>query len=138
MANTLGSDGQVRTKVKIGNGSAVMRRVGILKSKIQVEKANLEKIERGLKVLKDMKNDPRRTELLRVKIRDAALLAEDTAELEKLEDQLERARGGSVKVIGRVYPGVCVEIDELKLQIQEVRKGLEFTRDMDRIVMCSV
>ena len=138
VANTLGSDGQVRTKVKIGNGSAVMRRVGILKSKIQVEKANLEKIERGLKVLKDMKNDPRRTELLRVKIRDAALLAEDTAELEKLEDQLERARGGSVKVIGRVYPGVCVEIDELKLQIQEVRKGLEFTRDMDRIVMCSV
>ena len=85
-----------------------------------------------------MKSDPRRTELLRVKIRDAALLAEDTAELEKLEDQLERARGGSVKVIGRVYPGVCVEIDELKLQVQEEQKGLEFTRDMDRIVMCSM
>ncbi len=138
VVNTLGSNGQVRTKVKIGNGSSVMRRIGILKSKIQVEKANLDKIERGLKVLKDMKSDPRRTELLRVKIRDAALLAEDTAELEKLEDQLERARGGSVKVIGRVYPGVCVEIDELKLQVQEEKKGLEFTRDMDRIVMCSM
>ena len=41
-------------------------------------------------------------------------------------------------MIGRVYPGVCVEIDELKLQVQEEQKGLEFTRDMDRIVMCSM
>lgn len=138
VVNTLGSDGQVKTKVKIGNGTTVTRRIGILKSKIQVEKANLEKIEEGLNLLKDKKNDPRRTDLLRVKIRDSALLAEDTAELEKLEDQLERARGGSIKVIGRVYPGVCVEIDELKILVKEEQNSLEFLRDMDKIIMCAV
>lgn len=138
VVNTLGSDGEVKTHVKIGNGSAVMRRIGILKNKIQVEKANLEKIEEGLKILKDVKNDPRRTDLLRVKIRDTALLAGDTAELEKLENQLERARGGSIKVTGRVYPGVCVEIDELKVLVKEEQVNLEFVKDMDKIVMCAI
>ena len=66
------------------------------------------------------------------------MLAEDTAELEKLEDQLERARGGSIKVIGRVYPGVCVEIDELKILVKEEQNSLEFLRDMDKIIMCAV
>ena len=79
VVHTLGSDGEVRTQVRIGNDSSVRRRIGVLRNKIEVEKANLQKIEDGLKILKDLKNDPRRTDLLRVKIRDTALLAEDTA-----------------------------------------------------------
>ena len=103
-----------------------------------MEKANLEKIENGLKLLKDVKNDPRRTDLLRVKIRDTALLAEDTAELEKLEDQMERARGCTVRVIGHVYPGVSVEIDDLEVHVKEEQISLEFIRQMDKIVMCAL
>ncbi|MCI9137414.1 MAG: DUF342 domain-containing protein [Lachnospiraceae bacterium] len=138
VVNTLGSDGEVRTQVKIGNDASVRRRIGILRNKIEVEKANLEKIEGGLKLLKDVKNDPRRTDLLRVKIRDTALLAEDTAELEKLEDQLERARGCTVRVIGHVYPGVSVGIDDLEVHVKEEQLCLEFVRDMDRIIMCGL
>ncbi|EOT24629.1 hypothetical protein C805_02841 [Eubacterium sp. 14-2] len=138
VVNTLGSDGEVRTHVRIGNDSSVRRRIGILRNKIEVEKANLEKIENGLKLLKDVKNDPRRTDLLRVKIRDTALLAEDTAELEKLEDQMERARGCTVRVIGCVYPGVSVEIDDLEVHVKEEQFSLEFIRQMDKIVMCAL
>lgn len=138
VVNTLGSDGEVRTQVKIGNDASVRRRIGILRNKIEVEKANLEKIENGLKLLKDVKNDPRRTDLLRVKIRDTALLAEDTAELEKLEDQLERARGCTVRVIGHVYPGVSVGIDDLEVHVKEEQLCLEFMRDMDKIIMCGL
>ena len=138
VVDTLGSDGEVRTHVRIGNGLSVVRRISILKNKIVVEQANLEKIEEGLEILKDAKNDPRKTDLLRVKIRDSALLAADMAELEKLEDQMERARGGCVKVIGHVYPGVCVEIDELKMMVKEEQMRLQFIRDMDKIVMCSI
>ena len=138
VVNTLGSDGEVRTHVRIGNDSSVRRRIGILRNKIEVEKANLEKIENGLKLLKDVKNDPRRTDLLRVKIRDTALLAEDTAELEKLEDQMERARGCTVRVIGHVYPGVSVEIDDLEVHVKEEQISLEFIRQMDKIVMCAL
>lgn len=138
VVDTLGSNGEVKTSVRIGNGASVLRRIAILKNKIQVEKANLEKIEEGLKILKDMKNDPRRTDLLRVKIRDSALLAGDMAELENLENQIERARGGSVKVTGHVYPGVSVEIDELKVMVKEEQERLEFVRNMDKIVMCAM
>ncbi len=136
--HTLGSDGEVRTQVRIGNDASVRRRIGVLRSKIEVEKANLEKIENGLKILKDMKNDPRRTDLLRVKIRDTALLAEDTAELEKLEDQMERAKGATVRVVGYVYPGVRVEIDELEVGVKEMQERLEFTRQADKIIMCAL
>ncbi len=136
--NTLGSDGEVKTAVRIGNSPSVMRRIGVLKNKIQVEKANLAKIEEGLKLLQDMKNDPRRTDLLRVKIRDTALLAGDTAELEKLEDQIERARGGRVRVYGDVYPGVKVEIDELRVVMKEKQRHLEFVKEHNKIHMCAL
>lgn len=115
-----------------------MRRISVLKNKIEVEQENLSKIEEGLKVLQDVKNDPRRTELLRVKIRDSALLADDTAELNKLENQIERARGGNISVKGKVYPGVCVEMDELRVVVREEQERLEFVKNPDKIVMCQL
>lgn len=136
--HTLGSDGEVKTKVRIGNDAAVVRRIGILKSKIEVEEENLRKIEEGLKMLGDVKNDPRRTELLRVKIRDSALLSDDTAELEKLENQVERAKGGNIAVKGKVYPGVSVEMDDLRVQVKEEQENLEFVKNQDKIIMCQL
>ena len=136
--DTLGSEGEVRTHVKIGNDMATKRRISVLQNKIKIEKTNLAKIEEGLKILKDMKNDPRRTDLLRVKIRDTALLAGDEAELEKLLDQIERARGGVVRVTGNVYPGVRVDIDELRVLVKEQQERLEFVREQDKILMCAL
>ena len=115
-----------------------MRRITILRSKIEVEQENLYKIEEGLKILNDVKNDPRRTELLRVKIRDSALLANDTAELEKLENQIQRAKGGSISVKGKVYPGVWVEMDDLRISVKEEQERLEFVKNPDKIVMCQL
>lgn len=136
--DTLGSEGEVRTHVKIGNDMATRRRISVLQNKIKIEKTNLAKIEEGLKILKDMKNDPRRTDLLRVKIRDTALLAGDEAELEKLLDQIERARGGVVRVTGNVYPGVRVDIDELRVLVKEHQERMEFVREQDKILMCAL
>lgn len=136
--HTLGSDGEVKTKVRIGNDVAVVRRISILRNKIEVEQENLQKIEEGLKLLQNVKNDPRRTELLRVKIRDSALLADDTAELEKLENQVERAKGGNIAVKGKVYPGVCVEMDDLRVQVKEEQENLEFVKNPDKIIMCQL
>lgn len=136
--HTLGSDGEVRTKVRIGNDAAVMRRISILRSKIEVEQENLQRIEDGLKKLQDVKNDPRRTDLLRVKIRDSALLADDAAELDKLEKQVERARGGNITVQGKVYPGVSVEMDDLRVTVKEEQERLEFVKNTDKIIMCAL
>lgn len=136
--DTLGSEGEVKTYVKIGNDIAIRRRIAVLENKIKIEKTNLAKIEEGLRILNDMKNDPRRKDLLRVKIRDTALLAGDEAELEKLLDQIDRARGGVVRVTGIVYPGVRVDIDELRVFVKEQQERMEFVREQDKIIMCKL
>lgn len=134
----LGSEGEVRTHIRIGNDAAVLRRISILRNKIEVEKENLQKIEEGLKKFGEVEGDSRRTELLRVKIRDTALLADDMAELTKLENQVERARGGNVAVTGKVYPGVWVEMDELRVQVKEEQVKMEFVKSLGKIVMCTL
>ncbi|MEG0962641.1 MAG: FapA family protein [Lachnospiraceae bacterium] len=136
--NVIGSDGEVNTHIRIGNNATVLRRISILKSKIRVEQENLDKIEDGLKLVTDIKNDSRRSELLRLKIRDRAFLSDDTAELDKLENQIERAKGGSIKVIGSVYPGVTIEIDEQRIQVREEQGNMEFVKNKDKIVMCAL
>ena len=101
--DTLGSEGEVRTHVKIGNDMATKRRISVLQNKIKIEKTNL-----------------------------------DEAELEKLLDQIERARGGVVRVTGNVYPGIRVDIDELRVIVKEQQERLEFVREQDKILMCAL
>lgn len=136
--HTLGSEGEVKTQIRIGNDASVVRRISVLRSKIEVEQESLEKIEEGLKLMAEAKSNPHRTELLRVKIRDTALLANDKAELEKLENQVERAKGGTIVVHGKVYPGVSVEMDELRVQVKDEQEKLEFVKKPDKIIMCEL
>lgn len=51
---------------------------------------------------------------------------------------MERAKGGSIRVIGRVYPGVQVEIDDLEVHVKEEQINLEFIKQMDKIIMCAL
>ena len=99
------------------------------------------KIEEGLKrfeVLQkergvDYTNDPRRTVLLREKIKNTAILAGDSAEEKKLRGLVEGARGACVSVIGKVYPGVEINIDELKYSLKNIGKHIEFFKMPDKI-----
>ncbi len=43
-----------------------------------------------------------------------------------------------MRVIGCVYPGVSVEIDDLEVHVKEEQFSLEFIRQMDKIVMCAL
>lgn len=139
--STLGNDAEKRTEIYVGAGIDVYSRVHMLEKKIEVTQQELDKVEEGLKRFDtlqkergvDYTNDPRRTALLRAKIKDAAILASDNEELRKLRILAEGSRGACVAVIKEVYPGVVINIDELKFTLKNVGTRIEFFKMPDKI-----
>ena len=78
-------------------------------------------------------NDPRRMQLLRIKIRDTATLANDKEESKKLRRLVEGSRGACVSVLQEVYPGVIIRIGDLRFDLRNVGKSIEFYRLSDKI-----
>lgn len=139
--STLGNDAEKRTEVFVGAGIDVYSRLRVLEKKIETTKDELNKIEEGLQKFETLSkergvsytNDPRRTTLLRVKIKDTAVLASDQEEAKKLKILAEGSRGACVSVIREVYPGVVINIDELKFTLKNIGKGIEFYKMPDKI-----
>ena len=105
--------------------------------------ANIDKIEQGLKNFdklgeergKDYRDDPRRVELLRIKIQDMAAIAGDRNELERLRQELEDAKGATIVVRRIVFPGVTASVDDLKVNVLEEQERLRFEKHIDKVVM---
>ncbi|MFP3156485.1 FapA family protein [Lachnospiraceae bacterium ZAX-1] len=141
VATNVGNEAEVRTNIRVGNDIEVLRRMKVLQRKIQVAQENLDKIEQGLKDFEKLENerdvsyrdDPRKIQLLRIKIRDSAQISTDRGELEKLETQIERAQGACVKVNRAVYTGVTIGIDDIKIPVKERQLNVEFVKNMDKI-----
>lgn len=138
---TLGNDAEKRTEVSVGAGLAVYGRLRVLEKKILATRENLDKIEEGLKQFSILEkergvsyaDDPRRMALLRVKIKDTATLANDEAEAKKLQLLVDRSRGACVSVQKDVFPGVVINIDEMKLTVKNAAKFVDFYKLPDRI-----
>lgn len=139
--STLGNNAEKHTEIYVGAGVEVYSQLHVLEKKIEMTEEELKKIENGLErfdVLQkkrgvDYTNDPRRTTLLRAKIRDTATLASDREEEKKLHILAEDANGACVSVIKEVYPGVVINIDELKFDLKNIGKKIEFFRLSDKI-----
>lgn len=139
--STLGNDAEKKTSVYVGAGLEVYSRMHVLEKKIETTKENLQKMEDGLKQFEVLEkergvsyaNDPRRMAILRVKIKDTATLANDEAELKKLQLLAEYSRGACVSVLKDVYPGVVVNIDEMRFTLKNVGKSVEFYKLPDKI-----
>lgn len=141
MVSTLGNDAEKRTEIFVGAGIEVYSRLKVLEKKIEVEADELNKIEAGLQKFDKLSkergvsyaDDPRRTALLRAKIQNGAKLASDKEEAKKLQALAESARGACVSVLKEVYPGVVINIDELKFTLKNIGKGIEFYKMPDKI-----
>lgn len=137
----LGNVAETRTDILVGTSEETIKRLKMLEIKVDATRAELEKVEKGLKQFEALEqergvsyaNDPRRMSLLRVRIRDNALLSADEAETKKLRNLVERARGARVSVINEVFPGVNICIDEERLMIKNNAKNVEFYRLEDKI-----
>lgn len=139
--STLGNEAEKRTEIFVGAGIEVYSRLHVLEKKIEVTQEELNKIEDGLTQFEtlqkergvDCSADPRRTALLRAKIKDTAILASDTEEAKKLRVLAEGSRGACVSVIKEVYPGVVINIDEMKFTLKNIGRGIEFFKMPDKI-----
>lgn len=142
-ASVLGSPGEVQTHVRVGAREEVVRRISLIERKVEVMEANIDKIEQGLKNFdklgeergKDYRDDPRRVELLRIKIQDMAAIAGDRNELERLRQELEDAKGATIVVRRIVFPGVTASVDDLKVNVLEEQERLRFEKHIDKVVM---
>lgn len=137
----LGNDVEIRTEVRVGNDVEVLRRIKALQKEVSDMSLMLDKVEKGLKELERLaqaqaleKNDPRKMQLLRVKIRDSATLGGKQAELGQLEQQLEDARNASIRALRSVYPGVMVIIDEARMFIRNQESHVEYRKEKGEVV----
>lgn len=138
---SLGNDAEKKTEIMVGAGADVASRLRVLEKKIEATETNLQKIEGGLKQFDMLEaergvsyaNDPRRMQLLRIKIRDTATLANDKEECKKLKRLVEGSRGACVSVLQEVYPGVIIRIGDLRFDLRNVGKSIEFYRLSDKI-----
>ena len=138
---SLGNDAEKKTEIMVGAGADVASRLRVLEKKIEATETNLQKIEGGLKQFDMLEaergvsyaNDPRRMQLLRIKIRDTATLANDKEESKKLKRLGEGSRGACVSVLQEVYPGVIIRIGDLRFDLRNVGKSIEFYRLSDKI-----
>lgn len=142
-AAVLGSPGEVQTHVRVGAREEVVRRISLIERKVEALEANIDKIEQGLKNFDrlgkergtDYRDDPRRVELLRIKIQDMAAIAGDRNELERLRQELEDAKGATIVVRRIVFPGVTASIDDLTVNVLEEQEKLQFVKRIDKVVM---
>lgn len=89
IATSLGNDAEKRTEIFVGAGIDVYSRLRVMEKKIETTREELAKIEEGLEKFEILSkergvsytNDPRRTSLLRIKIKDSAMLASDEEEV---------------------------------------------------------
>lgn len=139
----LGSPGQVKTEVSGGVKEETLRRIAMLEEKIEVTRTNQQKVEQGLLDFDRLerergvsyRDDPRRAQLLRIKIQDAANIAKDQAELENLRKQAEVAGKAVISVQKKVYPGVDIGIDNLHIQVLEEQEKVTFSISDGKIKM---
>lgn len=131
---SLGNDAETKTYIYVGADPNMQTRIAMLERKIADTKDELAKVEKGIaqfKQLESEKNisyasDPRRMALLRIRIRDNASLAEDEAEFYRLQEQIGRSVGASVKVLDKVHPGVKIHIGIENLRVQNEAANVEF------------
>ena len=140
-ATSIGNLAETKTDIIVGAGGDVAKRLKVLELKVEATKAEFAKIEQGLKQFETLEQergvsyatDPRRMALLRARIRDMALIAEDEAEIKKMRELVERARGAVVSVVHDIFPGTHICIDDVRLTVNNNASNVEFYRMDDKI-----
>ena len=142
-ANEIGNDSEVTSTIEVGVGEAVQHRIKVLQHQLLVLKDEINKIDAGLKKFNDLvekhsglkANDPIRTQLMRIRIRNISMEKEGKAEIEDLYQQAEQGRYASIKINRIIYPGTFIIIGYSKLLVKEQQVAVEYVRIGDRIML---
>ena len=106
----------------------------------------IKKITTGLKQFElvaaqkgiDVSKDPRRTELLRAKMKTQADIAESQKAVDRLEELVKRGENAKISVVRKVYSGCVVTIDQQTLTVKELQESVCFQKKKEGVVMISL
>ena len=143
-AYTVGNAFGVVTKLFAGVSPQRSKEMAILQRQIDEIQKGIDRIQAGITKFDiaakaqgntNYRGDPRRTELLRVKIKNEALQGEYRLELENIKTIMARGKRATIKVFQNVYPGVEVGISDKRLILKEPQDNIEFVRNDNGIRM---
>ena len=86
----------------------------------------------------DVSKDPRRTELLRAKMKTQADIAESQKAVDRLEELVKRGENAKISVVRKVYSGCVVTIDQQTLTVKELQESVCFQKKKEGVVMISL
>ncbi len=142
-AYEVGNAAGMNTEVSVGVSQGAIGELATLERLLKDEEGQLQRIEEGLVQFETImrekgcsfRDDPRRTSLVKEKIRLSAQIAGKREQLSMFAKMREVSGNASVKVARAVYPGTRVCVDEQHVQVQEFHKAVEFKKYMGSIGM---
>ncbi|MCR5667140.1 MAG: FapA family protein [Eubacterium sp.] len=142
-AVNIGNDTEVETHVGVGVEAELLSQIAALQAKISTTEQELDKINQALNAFEEyeknhgvsMREDPRRMQLLRARIRDTSIIAGERAKLQRCNETMEKGATAIINVTAGLYPRVSVRIDEIRTKIRQKEVFCRLVRKNDKIVL---
>ncbi|MDD2715165.1 MAG: FapA family protein [Candidatus Wallbacteria bacterium] len=131
-ATAIGSTMATKTSIILGTSRELLQRMADLDKACKETVANLTKVNQAVGMIQKLKersgelneeNQNKLNKTLAIKKQLDVTMKEQDESKTKLDEQLESARGGKIKVQKVIYPGVTVTIGKSVLQVKEEIKS---------------
>jgi len=144
--NDIGNSFGTITNVSVGVDVERAAEYEMLAKKIMALNANVQKIKRGIEDFDklgeergiNVKEDPRRMQLLRVRIRDEAIVLEETKKLNYMKEVIMSGKDATIKVYRRLYAGSNLSVDDHHASINETHEAIEIEKSEEGIRLVKI
>lgn len=144
--NDIGNAFGTITNISVGVDLERTAEFEMLAKKIEAINSNVMKIKKGIEEFDrigqergiNYKEDPRRMQLLRVRIRDEAIVLEETKRLTKMKEVIVSGKDASIRVLRRLYAGVNVSVDDHHAAINDTHERVEITKSPEGLKLTKI
>ena len=144
--NDIGNSFGTITNVSVGVDVERAAEYEMLAKKIMALTANVQKIKKGIEDFDklgeergiNVKEDPRRMQLLRVRIRDEAIVLEETKKLNYMKEVIMSGKDATIKVYRRLYAGSNLSVDDHHASINETHEAIEIEKSEEGIRLVKI
>ena len=126
-----------RISVSKYNSNFILKGGLLLSAMLGIESRSTRDMDISIKGI-DVSKDPRRTELLRAKMKTQADIAESQKAVDRLEELVKRGENAKISVVRKVYSGCVVTIDQQTLTVKELQESVCFQKKKEGVVMISL
>lgn len=140
-ANDIGNSFGTITNISVGIDLERTAAFEMLAKKIEAINSNVLKIKKGIEDFDKIgaerginyKEDPRRMQLLRVRIRDEAIVLEETKRLQKMKEIIVAGKDASIRVLRRLYAGANISVDDHHVTITDTHDRVEIFKSPEGV-----